>query len=256
MKYLVILFLSFPSFFGFNQSDSSSTRYNKINWSQYNLNTAQHPIWKKSILPLCLVFSSLSLNQQTTKQNLQNKILSPFNGYTNHIDDYIQYTPIGILYSADIFKIKAEHSVWNQTKFLFISEAITGGIVLGLKYGLKIERPDGSAFTSFPSGHASQAFVTSQVLYQEFKNTNKLLAYSGYLFSISTGGLRVINNKHWVPDVLMGAGIAVLVTNLVYHFEPLKNWTPNFLKKQNNLSLQFYPSFSNYFVGANLKLNL
>ena len=255
MKYIILL-ISFTSFFGFNQSDSINTRYNKINWTKYNINSHAQPIWKRSILSLSLIFTSLALNEQTTKENLQLQILTPLNGYSNHIDDYIQYAPIGIMYTADLFKVKAEHSVWNQTKFLFISEVITGGIVLGLKYGLKIERPDGSAYTSFPSGHTSQAFVASQVLYQEFKNTNNLLAYSGYLFSIPTGGLRIINNKHWAPDVLMGAGIAILVTNLVYHFEPLKNWTPKLFRKNNEVSIHFQPNITEHFVGGCLKLNL
>ena len=52
------------------------------------------------------------------------------------------------------------------------------------------------------------------------------LAYSGYLFATTTGVFRVLNNKHWVGDVLVGAGIGILVTDLVYRFEPLKNWNP------------------------------
>lgn len=256
MKNNLLLLLLIISYFGFGQTDSVSNRYYKINWVEHNLNTRKSAIWKKSLLPIGLAVTSLSLNEITTKTKLQDQILAPLNGYSNHIDDYIQYVPLGILFSADAFKMKAEHSVWNQTKYLFFSEVITGSIVLSLKYGLKIERPDKSAFTAFPSGHTSFAFVGSQVLYNEFKNTNKLLAYSGFLFSIPTGALRVVNNRHWVPDVLMGAGIAMLVTNLVYHFEPLKNWTPKLFKKQKDVSLQFHPNFSDQYVGGNLKLNL
>jgi hypothetical protein len=240
----------------FSQSDSLSKKHEQINWIKHNLNSPKQKLWSSTILPLSLGFTSLSLNQKTTKLNLQNQVLKPFNGYSNHIDDYIQYAPIGIMYGADLFKFKAEHSIWNQTKFLFMSEAITGVIVLSLKYGLKYERPDGSSLTAYPSGHTAQAFVASQVLYIEFKHTNKVLAYSGYLFSVPTGALRVINNRHWVPDVLLGAGIGILVTNFIYYFEPLKKWTPNFFIRNKDLTFRAYPTISEDFVGANFKLKL
>jgi membrane-associated phospholipid phosphatase len=255
MKFLFLLFISIP-FVNIAQNDSLSKRYEKINWLEYNLNTKKKTLWHKSITPAMLGITSLLLNNKTTKQKLQLQAQKPFNGYTTSLDDYIQFAPIGIMYGADLFKLKAEHSVWNQSKFLFMSNALTGLIVLGLKHVTHIERPDGSSFTSYPSGHTAQAFVTSQVLYNEFNNTNKLLAYSGYIFSISTGTLRVVNNRHWIPDVLLGAGIGILVTNLIYHFEPLKGWTPKFLKKQTDVSFQFNPIFNDQYVGANFKLNL
>ena len=253
---LLFTYLFLLSFLSFSQSDSLKKRYSKINWTTHNLNNPKQELWKSTLLPVGLSLTSLALNQKTTKLNLQNQVLKPFNGYTNRIDDYIQFAPIGIMYSADLFKFKAEHSVWNQTKLLFMSELTTGIIVLSLKYGLKYERPDKSSFTSYPSGHTSLAFVGSQVLYNEFKNTNKVLAYSGYLFSVPTGALRVINNKHWVPDVLLGAGVGILVTNLIYHFEPLKNWTPKLFTKNKDVTFHARPTISDEFVGLNLKLNL
>ncbi|MCB0471929.1 MAG: hypothetical protein KDC56_02600, partial [Flavobacteriaceae bacterium] len=36
----------------------------------------------------------------------------------------------------------------------------------------------------------------------------------------------MLNNKHWPSDVITGAGIGILISQLVYHFEPLKNWHP------------------------------
>ena len=65
-----------------------------------------------------------------------------------------------------------------------------------------------------------------QVLHHEFIDMSPWVAYSGFLFAITTGVFRVLNNKHWVGDVLVSAGIGILVTDLVYRFEPLKNWNP------------------------------
>jgi len=255
MKKFLILLCLLPHLL-LGQTDSLSKRYDKINWSDYNLKSPHQKVWKSILLPTVLIGTSLSINHFPLKQTIQQKMRAPFNGYSTHLDDYIQYAPIAMMYGFDLYKTKAEHHVWNQTKFLVISEALTGITVLGLKYGLGIQRPDSSSFTSFPSGHTAQAFVTSQVLYNEFKNTNKLIAYSGYLFSTSTGLLRIANNKHWLPDVLLGAGIGIIITNLVYRFEPLKNWTPKFIKRNKDLSLQFYPSFNSVFMGGHLTLNL
>ena len=42
----------------------------------------------------------------------------------------------------------------------------------------------------------------------------------------------MLNNKHWFSDVLVGTGIGILAAQLVYHFEPLKNFNP-FIKSKN-----------------------
>jgi membrane-associated phospholipid phosphatase len=195
----------------------------------------------------------LGLNTLDTKTKLQEDFRKPFNNFETRVDDVLPLAPVGIMYSADLLKLKARNSVWNQTKYLAISEITSVGIVLILKNTLKILRPDSSSYNSFPSGHTTIAFTSSQVLFNEFYQTNKIVACSGLLFSISTGSLRVINNRHWVPDVLMGAGIGILVTNLVYHIEPLKNWNP---WKKWNKNLSFQPSISTDYLGANFKLKL
>jgi membrane-associated phospholipid phosphatase len=57
------------------------------------------------------------------------------------------------------------------------------------------------------------------------------LAYSNYVFVSATGALRIMNNAHWFSDVVVGAGIGILVTKIVYMFNPLIKWNP-FLKKK------------------------
>jgi membrane-associated phospholipid phosphatase len=44
----------------------------------------------------------------------------------------------------------------------------------------------------------------------------------------------MVNNAHWLSDVLVGAGIGILVTKLVYHFEPFKKFNP--FKKSKNIT--------------------
>jgi PAP2 superfamily len=203
--------------------------------------------------PVGLSLLSVSLMADSSKYGLQTLIRQPFHGWESNADDYLQYAPIAIMYTADLFKVPARNTLWNQTKFLAMSELGTSAIVQVLKYSLKVQRPNNGAYNSYPSGHTSQAFVASQVLFNEYRETNKLLAYSGFLFSIPTGTLRIVNNRHWVPDVLLGAGIAMLVTNTIYYFEPLKNWNP-FHKKNRKTQLGFVPTWNDDYIGGYLTL--
>lgn len=211
--------------------------------------------------PVGLSLLSVSLMTDSSKYGLQTLIRQPFNGYETNLDDYIQYAPIALMYTADLFHVPAKNNAWNQTKFLAMSELGTSAIVQLLKYSLKVQRPNNGSYNSYPSGHTSQAFVASQVLFNEYRETNKFLACSGFLFSISTGTLRIVNNRHWVPDVLLGAGIAMLVTNTVYYFEPLKNWTPRLFNrrnsetKKNKTQLGFIPTWNDDYIGGYLTLN-
>lgn len=180
-----------------------------------------------SIAPVALITSGIIINNSNFEKQFQEDIRNRVgNDYHNPIDDYAQYVPIAELYIADILGVKSKNHWFDQTKYLFISNLISGIITHGLKNTVNKTRPDGSGNNSFPSGHTSFAFTNATVLFYEFQDTSPLLAYSGYAFSTATATFRVLNNRHWVSDVLVGAGIGMLVTNLVYYFEPLKSFNP------------------------------
>ena len=181
-----------------------------------------HFLFKKEIFPASLLVIGSALNYSNFRYFIREKA-----GNTTNIrlDNYIQYAPIAEIYIADLAGFRHKNTVWNQTKYLAISELVTSGIVQSLKLLTKVKRPNGGSL-SFPSGHASNAFSSATVLFQEFKDDNMMLALSGYGFSTATGILRITNNRHWVSDVLAGAGIGILVTDLIYYWEPLKNWNP------------------------------
>lgn len=237
---------------GFCQADSST--YQPEQKAEHKLPPIINKLWIPSGLAILTTITMLDSN----KYRLQNWIRKPLPaGFHSHVEDFIQYAPALMMYSADLLHVKSKNNAWNQTKYLAISEAITTGIVLALKYSLKIQRPDESSFNSFPSGHTAQAFCEAHVFFNEYKSTHPLFASTGYLFAASTGALRVLNNRHWVPDVLAGAGIGILVSGLVYHFEPLKNWDP-FAKRRAHKKSELFltPVFSGNFNGFQLRLKL
>jgi membrane-associated phospholipid phosphatase len=183
-------------------------------------------ILRQSILPGALMGAGLLVNGSSMEKNLQ-VYLSGVAGddFKSYVDDYLPFVPIAQLYIADLAGVKSRNHWFDQSKYLFISGLITVTLSHGLKKWTMKTRPDGAPY-SFPSRHTSFAFNNAAVLYHEFNQTAPLLAYSGFAFATTTGVLRMINNEHWFSDVLFGAGLGVLVVELVYYFEPFKAINP------------------------------
>ncbi len=210
----IIFYLLLFSISSFGQSDS--TQVNSFENTSF---------FSKQILPLGLITTGALLNIGDIKYKIQNKIPNT----TNNYDNYLQYVPMAQIYVFDALGFEHENTVFDQSKYLLISQLVSSSTIHLLKNTTKVERPNGNHH-SFPSGHTTNAFVNATVLYHEFKNTKPFLAWSGYLFATATGVFRITNDAHWLPDVLAGAGIGILTTNMVYYFKPLQNFQP-FKKK-------------------------
>lgn len=209
--------------------------FSQIDSTRLISNKSQKSFLKQSIVPLSLIGAGLVVNYSSGfigKENLQENILKKFPDFYTDIDDYLLFIPLVTMYTADIFKVPSKNDAFTQTKYLLIAGLANQLVTFGFKNLLSDTRPNGG-HNSFPSGHTSNSFVIATVLFHEFKETRLALAYSGYLFATATGVLRVLNNEHWVSDVLVGAGIGILIVDLVYRFEPLKNWNPFKNKKMN-----------------------
>ncbi len=190
----------------------------------------------QQVLPISLIAAGSVL---VAEKGLNRKLHDQIPKTRITVDDYIQYLPMAGMYVADIAGVQAKNSVWNQTKYLAFSQLLCAAVVQTLKYTVREQRPNNGAHNSLPSGHTSVAFTGATVLYHEFKESNKWIAYGGFVVATSVGVLRQTNERHWLSDVLASAGIGMLSANLVYYFEPLKNWQP-FSKKSDKLSLAPY----------------
>jgi hypothetical protein len=191
-----------------------------------SIKTENRKFLKQQILPAALITTGSLLNIGTIKNDIQDIIPNT----NTHIEDYLQYVPSGEIFLFDMMGLKHRNSLFDQAKYLAISHLSSGVVVRILKTTTHVQRPYGGK-NSFVSGHTATAFVGATALYLEFKDSEPILAYSGFVFATATGILRMTNDHHWLPDVLAGAGIAILTTNLVYHFEPLKSFQP-FKKKE------------------------
>ena len=98
-----------------------------------------------------------------------------------------------------------------------MSYALMAVMVNGIKYTAKEMRPDGSSANSWPSGHTATAFVGATMLHKEYGLTRSpWWSVAGYGVATATGVMRVLNNRHWISDVMSGAGIGILSAELGY----------------------------------------
>ena len=175
------------------------------------------------ILPAALTGTALFINNSSFEKDLQPKINK---GLSTNIDDYTRFAPIAVIYAADGLGVRAENHWFDQTKNATFSLLLTQLITTSIKVNTFKERPNGANNEALPSGHTSLAFASATVLYEEFKNTEPILAYSGYAFAMTTAYLRMAKNKHWLSDVILGSAVGIAVTKLVYHFDHLFAWNP------------------------------
>ena len=94
------------------------------------------------------------------------------------------------------------------------SIALMASVVNTLKHTVHERRPDGSNSRSFPSGHTATAFMCATMLHKEYGHISPWISIGGYTVATATGVSRILNNKHWISDVMVGAGIGILSTEM------------------------------------------
>ena len=168
------------------------------------------------------------------------------------IDNYTQFFGPAMIVGLKLGGYEGR-SDWPR---LLASAAMSYGImavfVNSLKYTVKEMRPDGSSSNSWPSGHTATAFVGATMLHKEYGLTRSpLWSVAGYGVATATGVMRVLNNRHWVSDVMSGAGIGILSTELGYALSDILLKGKGLLR--NNLSTDATdPSFFGIQMGIGL----
>lgn len=133
------------------------------------------------------------------------------------IVDAMQYTPMMLPW---IMKAIGEptRSGWGR---MTTSHAIGGALMVGsvslIKEHKKALRPDGSDYRSFPSGHSAWAFMGATMVANELGWCSPWYTFGAYSVATGVAMQRVMSHRHLPSDVIAGAGIGILATQIGYY---------------------------------------
>jgi len=153
-------------------------------------------------------------------ENTDNEVSKHFT-HRRTFDNTLQYAPVVAVYGLDFMGIKAKNNFRDRTFVVITSHLIMGGAVQTVKKATGVERPDGSNYLSFPSGHTATAFTGAHILFKEYKDVSPWIGVAGYAAATTVGTMRVLNRKHWVSDVVAGAGVGILSVEIGYMLLPV-----------------------------------
>lgn len=102
---------------------------------------------------------------------------------------------------------KAQNRFLDRTLEAGITLALGGCGTLLMKTFIPSMRPDGTTNDSFPSAHACIAFAGAELTRLEY---GWGWGAAAYVMATGVAMLRMFHDRHWLSDVLFGAGLGIL----------------------------------------------
>lgn len=184
---------------------------------------------KPWIAPALLVTSGTALHfMPEVKNDIHDFVQANFS-YHGNIDDYAQIAPLAAVYILNLTGIRSKNNFGNVTALAVKSILLNSTITYRLKVWVNSPRPN-LAKHAFPSGHTSTAFTFAHFMHKEYGDRSPWYSFGAYSAAAAVGIMRMAKNVHWLPDVLAGAGIGILSTELVYLTHQYK-WDNEHLKR-------------------------
>jgi len=179
---------------------------------------------QESIVPVSLALGSLTIVAiPGFKEDLQKRFVwnnDQLPGYVNLGDDYVRYVPAVAEYALSAFGLKSKHHFIDRSVILAVAYIASDFVVYNGKKITKSPRPGGRTTSSdgysLPSQHTAMSFVAATFLDHELGYISPWISIGGYLTAGYVGYARIVRNAHWTSDVLMGAGVGILMTNATY----------------------------------------
>ena len=229
-----------------------TSRRVSINWNTPPLKRV-FP-YKSFILPAALVaYGVVSLHSdglQDINENIKEELYTErTNQHKIQADNYLQFGPAIAVYGLNAIGIKGKNNFRDRSMIYGMSELLMTATVFTVKKITGETRPDGSDKYSFPSGHTASAFVAAEFMRQEYKDVSPWYGVAGYAMAAATGYLRMYNNKHWLSDVVAGAGVGIMSTKLVYWIYPVLKRK---LFKDKDVTTMVMPTYQDGAIGLGL----
>lgn len=116
------------------------------------------------------------------------------------------------------------------------SFVLSAGLTQLFKFSFRRDRPDDSrddqysffssdsskTNSSFPSGHATNAFSMAAVLTNVYDESVPWLGWVLYPVATMTSLARINNERHWGSDVFLGGALGYFIGRMVVHYSPFR----------------------------------
>lgn len=224
MRKIFFLLLLYIPIFSIAQQNADTSLPGKSNPSAIEIQKAHQKAYPYIASAAAVTYGFLSLGNNSVRKldvSTKTELQEDHSGFHTKLDNYLQYSPAVAVYAINALGIKGENNFRDRTFIYAMTTIISSAVVISLKSITKEERPDGSANNSFPSGHTTTAFAAAAFLAHEYRNVSPWYGIAGYAVATTTGVLRLYNNKHWIGDVVAGAGFGYLSTQLAYKLYPV-----------------------------------
>lgn len=251
-SWLILLYITITPHFGFSQTlslepDSSEFNLHRRSFHQSKaVKFIAAPALLTSYGLLTMKDKDLFISSEDVYEFRQQN----FANFHSTIDNYLPSAPIAAVYLLNLAGVKGKNNFINRTILIAIATPISDKITHMLKSSTAIARPDKSDFESFPSAHTAAAFVAAEFLHQEFKDKSVWYSIAGYTAASMVGAFRILNNKHWMSDVFVGAAIGILTVKSLYVVYPWLLGKLKRNKKENAVAI--VPSFNGSAKGLTL----
>lgn len=177
---------------------------------------------KQLILPGALIVAgTFGVYNRTFKKldmNIKNRMDHLREDHFIHVDDYIQYLPALTYLTLGSIGINSKHGFKERIVVAATAYTTMTALTNIGKYSLKEKRPDSNARNSFPSGHTATVFTGAELMREEYGFD---MGIGAYTIAVCVAFLRLYNGRHWLNDVIAGAGVGILSARIGYWMLPL-----------------------------------
>ncbi len=190
-----------------------------------------------------LTYGLLALDNHTLRDlnySTRKELMEEHPHFSTTVDNYLQWSPAIAVYALNALGAKGEHNFADRTLIYGTSTLIMASSVKIMKKLMHSQRPDGSNHESFPSGHTATAFAAAEFMRIEYQHKQPLLSMTGYIAAAATGALRMYNNRHWLSDIIGGAGVGIMSTQAAYALYPVIKRHLSSSREYNNTMLMPY----------------
>jgi len=168
-------------------------------------------------LSVALAGGALALASQPYDLTVQTRLLDHYDTVNSVFaaGKYYGGTPAQLGLSAGMWlvgRVTHKPRVAHLGMDLVRAQAVTELLVASIKFASHRERPDGSNYQSFPSGHAAITFAAAAAIERHLGWKRSLAAYAVAAYVSAS---RLHDNRHYLSDVVFGAAVGTIAGRTV-----------------------------------------